>query len=182
IETDKYNNKFNTEKNTDLESLNNSHTNNLISNKETTSDEDDEKQDNTLSDANSAQKELADATEKYEEVLNASNASTAWKLAQEFKMEYATDSRVEKAINDAARRILVMGQSNHKKMNFQGAVHYYKYLLAEPLVSTNIREKVEIHYLQASNSLSMQTEDEMLEAVLKASTASEAWKLANNFK
>src|SRR5699024_4673177 len=137
---------------------------------------------NSLSSFNVLQTEASNATEMYEAVINASNASSAWMRAQEFKDTYPNDSRLEEAINVAADRIYSMGKANHKNNEFSVAIHYYERLINENLINEPLKQALNANYSQALNHVVFMTAEKIYDMVIYANTASEAWDAVQAYK
>src|SRR5690625_3819223 len=150
--------------------------------KEKVSSDDNKREKNLMSGLNLIQNKSLRATEMYEAVINASNASSAWMRAQEFKDTYPNDSRLEEAINVAADRIYSMGKASHKNNEFSAAIHYYELIISEVLVTESIRNEANIYYNQANNHYTLMTANNMYDAVINAPIASEAWDAVQAYK
>lgn len=127
-------------------------------------------------------KDSLSADEMYNNVVSGQNASDAWTSANEFQKNYPSDSRLVSAINNAAERILSVGQSNHRNKNYSGATKYYKQLLNNPLVDKNILKTAEYLDEHASNQLSIEYAATYYSDTVNASTASNAWNNAQILK
>src|SRR5690625_4414160 len=150
--------------------------------KEKASSDDNKREKNLMSVLNLTQNRSLRATEMYEAVINASNASSAWMRAQEFKDTYPNDSRLEEAINVAADRIYSMGKANHKNNEFSVAIHYYERLINENLINEPLKQALNANYSQALNHVVFMTAEKIYDMVIYANTASEAWDAVQAYK
>src|SRR5699024_2096315 len=76
----------------------------------------------------------------------------------------------------AGRRIYNMGVSHHKTKDFNNAIYYYNLLLNEPnLTSEDIIREAQFLKEQAENQSITITEDDLLQATIKAINATSAW-------
>lgn len=118
----------------------------------------------------------------YESVVNAPNATIAWNRAVEFMEVAPNHSKLSEAVNHAAQRIYSMGLSNYKKGNKSSAVHYFELLIDENRVRADIRFESGKYYRELTGKSNSADEARMFNLVVNASTASGAWKSAENFK
>lgn len=122
------------------------------------------------------------ADEIYNNVLSGQNASDAWTSANELKKHFPSDSRLVSAINNAAERILSLGQSNHRNRNYSRAIDYYNELLNESLVDKNIVKTAEYLNERASEQRGIEYAATYYNNTINASTASNAWNNAQILK
>lgn len=121
---------------------------------------------------------LKSAAQHYQEVVNASNATSAWNAAQEFQEAYPNDPRVSDAINMAVDRMLSMGQSNHRAGNYSNAIFYYSRIVNEPAVNSSLQNEASVYLTQAENGQNLRTADSYYRDSINASTATSAWNIA----
>ncbi|WP_220727623.1 N-acetylmuramoyl-L-alanine amidase family protein, partial [Marinilactibacillus psychrotolerans] len=114
----------------------------------------------------------------YKQTINANTASEAWSKALEFKGYYPKDSRLSIAVNNAANRIFSMGQSSHRLGDFNTAMTYYKMLLIENKVDSQLRNVVSRYNVLAENGSKLLTVSGYVSNSKKASTASKSWNIA----
>ncbi|WP_143020649.1 N-acetylglucosaminidase [Marinilactibacillus psychrotolerans] len=117
----------------------------------------------------------------YSDTINASTASEAWGSAMNFKKYYPNDELLIQAIEDAAKRILNLGQSYHRKGELVKAKELYDKILDEPLVNSILNKSVELSFLQAKNGQKLSYVTTLFNDTINAKTASRAWDLALYF-
>lgn len=118
----------------------------------------------------------------FEGVVNAPTATTAWNTAQEFKSAFPTDSRLPEAIDSAAQRVFAMGQSSQRRDRLPLARQYYSLLMNEALVTDDLRESASNLYTETVRAENGTVSNELFNSVMEASTATQAWNTAQEFK
>lgn len=117
----------------------------------------------------------------YQKFNAARQASDAWEIAQNFKLDYPNDNRVNETINDAAHRNLILGQDAHQQGKFDLASLYYGRLLNESRVNSEIQKVVTIYNQQVNNKEKLKTADDYYQLATNAKQASDAWEYAQQF-
>ena len=100
-----------------------------------------------------AKQELTTADDYYKQVQSSKLVSEAWNLAQKFKSDFPTDSRVKTALNIAAEMNLNYAMKLHGQSNFKAAAEYYERLFNEENVESSIKIKAELYNYLAINEL-----------------------------
>lgn len=126
--------------------------------------------------------QVASADSMYQAVVDAKTATESWLAAQELKENYPADGRLGAAFEAAGDRIYRMAITNHQKGNFASAITYYSMLVNEEHLPQSMRKLAGTYLEKAGAGEKIATADLMLEEVLNAKTASEAWLAAQEFK
>lgn len=122
------------------------------------------------------------ADEHYTNVMEAGTASSAWNAAQEFIEAYPEDERLSEAVNDAATRVLALGQNHHRNGNFSQATTQYNRLVNEPLVNEEIRNAAATLLERATAEESLGYAATYYNNTINANSATAAWNAGQEFK
>lgn len=109
----------------------------------------------------------------------ASTASEAWAVATEGITLFPDHIDVQMALNNAADRMYALGQSNHRRGNFNTAITYYNQVINQDGVLAGIQAEAQVFRRQAENRRVLTTANQFYNQSTSAGTASEAWDIAN---
>ncbi|GEN51436.1 SH3 domain-containing protein [Alkalibacterium pelagium] len=109
----------------------------------------------------------------------ASTASEAWAVATEGITLFPDHIDVQMALNNAADRMYALGQSNHRRGNFNTAITYYNQVINQGGVLAGIQAEAQVFRRQAENRRVLTTANQFYNQSTSAGTASEAWDIAN---
>lgn len=127
-------------------------------------------------------KQLATADDLYNEAMYATYASDAWEAAQNLKIIFPNDNRIQTAINTAGNRLMILGKNNHSKGDFNLAIDYYTMILSEKRLNADLLSQASVFLEYAKNRQIFKTADELYNEARYATFASDAWDAAINLK
>ncbi|EXJ23299.1 N-acetylmuramoyl-L-alanine amidase [Alkalibacterium sp. AK22] len=113
------------------------------------------------------------------DTISAPIASEAWAVATEGMRVFPAHSDVQASLNAAADRIYALGQSNHRRGNFNAALMYYNQLVSHNHVLPNIKTEAQVLIKQAENRRELTTASQFYTQSMNAGSASQAWDIAN---
>lgn len=117
----------------------------------------------------------------YEEFQNSRYVSARWSIAQEFRIAYPNDSRINQVMTTAAEGYLREGQYRHNRGEYDRALIYYNHILGDDSVADYHMEvqKLVDEIMFAQND---PVADELYAEFKNASYVSERWRVAQTFK
>lgn len=113
---------------------------------------------------------------------DASTASDSWDYAIEFLKHYPNDYRINEVFDNASSRVFALAQSHHRNRNFNNGIYYYRLLENQKHVPVEIQNSLSTLIDKASNSVRLSYSSSYYTNVIEASTATNAWNAAMEFK